>query len=303
MSDDSVRDEPGATYGVYVSGLRGSAAEFEHELVAQGMSEARAREVVGALPCFVKRDVPLDVARAYETAFQRAGAWVSVENWATTTNPAAYQSARRAPLELPLPPPKDVPRLPRNLPRGTVPAEPGPPRAIDVKPIIVQREHWAKRYAPSGIAILVLFVLATYPYGCQKVTRQELLLKESIDDVSVAMGNLNAKGYVVTDADIVASVQSIGDEIGLDIERDEITIDSEDVVVVRSGNRCEVRDMPVSVAKLPMWERDRLLANIGSCHYPRHVVRVHIAHRARVGLYAQTLDFTRYMALDDYRPD
>jgi len=65
-------------YDVFVSDLQVSSIEFVTRLVRQGMSPGRAEQVAQNLPCFVKRGVPMLVARQYLNVFEHAGATVSL---------------------------------------------------------------------------------------------------------------------------------------------------------------------------------------------------------------------------------
>jgi hypothetical protein len=78
------------SYGVYISGLVGDVEAFVAGLVAQGMSEATARKVAASIPAFVKRQVSLEVAQKYKRVFEQAGAFVMIEDWDKTNNPAAF---------------------------------------------------------------------------------------------------------------------------------------------------------------------------------------------------------------------
>ncbi len=308
-----------STYGVFVSGIHRSPEEFEAHLVREGMSAARARGVVESMPCFVKRDVPLAVANEYKAAFERAGAWVVVENWQTTRNPAAYLGGprRASDDEIPLPPP----RPPRKTPRGTTPLrtdvrppasgpeattlrEPAPKRHAvrSWRPPEIVPEHWAKRHGPSAIAIALLLGIASYFYGCQKVMRQDHVMRGKVSDLSVALENLNALGAPVTDDDIVTEVKAVGAGVGLDIETDEIDITADEIVMDGTGRSCRVVSMPDTVALLPQYEKDIILRNARTCNLPRWIVGIHVRHDARWGLYSHTIEFTRYVPVREYVP-
>jgi len=167
------------TYGVFVTGIAHGVEEVRARLIADGMSAPRADELLRNIPCFAKRDVPLEKAQAYKTAFERAGLWAILENWQTTTNPAAWRpegdtytavpidqvsaptargSDRGAKVELEL----DLPELPKlDLPLAA-PAEAPPPlqlsaperarRASERKPRPTPRHALPAPGTAAGIA-------------------------------------------------------------------------------------------------------------------------------------------------------
>jgi hypothetical protein len=65
-------------HDVFVSRLLRPVEEFKLNLIRQGMSAARADQVILAVPCFVKRGVSLTIAKRYKQAFEAAGAWAQV---------------------------------------------------------------------------------------------------------------------------------------------------------------------------------------------------------------------------------
>jgi hypothetical protein len=291
------------TYGVYVSGFPGPVEQLEVRLVQQGMSEARAREVVASMPCFVKRNVPIDVAVRYKRAFEAAGAWVTIENWQTTANPAACTGyvAR----------PGDEPVLEFEAASGTdqgatiaeeATADEAPAPAASPRPSYSPRpEHPLTKHLPAGIVVAIALVIGSYFYGCAHVMGVESDFKELMGDVGVALENRNARGLTVTREAIAGEVRALGRRAGIAIDDSGVRVSPERIRVRRNGfGGCAIVHLPDTARLLPVWERDALLRDAASCDVPGWIVGIRVATRVRWGLYSRRVEFERFALVREY---
>lgn len=343
------------TYGVFVSGLRLSADEFAANLQYEGMSAERARQVVESIPCFVKKDVPLPVAEKFKLAFEKAGAWVVLENWQETQNPAADKPnedevhagspidlpplsldddalrARRptpsarlsAPLgddglmDLPLPDPAELPPLSpapsardahaapppgvhfevRDLKHATVeqsldtyavakpPARVSEPQVQAWKPIEIVREPWLKRNYLSLILGGIAMMIGLYCYGCYDVMATESCMKKKMSQLSVVLGNKNARRQKVSAGDVTYEAQVLAHKCGVKVSEEQVVVEADSLMVVRSPQgTCHMTNVPDTFQLLPHYEKEEILRGAQDCMLPNWIVRVEMKGDLRWGI-------------------
>jgi hypothetical protein len=330
----ALMDEP-TTYGVFVSGVAGSVDEFRDGLVAQGMSEERAEQVAMSMPCFVKRDVPLAVAEQYKQAFEQAGAWVVLENWQTTQNPAActgyvdrdddepaleFAVAVGTPLrsveaaeaiDVPPPPGPDEEfevareretsrptRFPPTVPPPMSPASPSRSK----RPSMPPREHPMMRWLPGAIIAALILIPGSYMYGCTRVMQKQRDFNEQLGELGRVLENRNAKGRIVSEAIIVREVQQLASGAGVDVDRDEVTVMAEPIEVVRDpfSGGCRVGAWPEAMQYLSAQSQARLVRESQSCGVPRWIISVRVDTSVRWGLASEDLRFEKHVPVIRY---
>jgi hypothetical protein len=260
--------------------------------------------------------VPLHIAQHYKNAFERAGAWVVIENWQTTQNPAVFDgsfvkrpadepdialefvTARETSGELESIPDSDEPPAPDAEASEPVADSPEPrPHEVTLPP----QPDRLTRWTPPAIAIGILLLAGSYVFGCVRVASTESRLEKEVVDLGIVLENHNARGIVVTPDVIVEDVQEIGRRVGVDIEVNEVDVSPEKIGVRRDPmGGCVVTSMPDTARHLPVWERDSLLRDMRSCDGPRWIVGIRVATRLRWGLYSQRVEFERFAPVLHY---
>jgi hypothetical protein len=197
--------------------------------------------------------------------------------------------------ESPPPPPLAAP--------GPEAAPTRPPAPQEFRIYIPPAQHPLKKWLPHIIAGTILFLAGSYVYGCTRVLQKETAFRKGIPDISVDLENLNATGSVVTAEDVIAAIQKVGQQTGVDVDADDIVITPERVEFERlPGGQCHVGRIPDSRMHLPRWEQDRILRGVQTCDLPGWILRMDIHARARWLFNSNTITITRYAPVNDYEP-
>jgi len=302
--------EQETTYGVFVSGVAGPLDEFQDNLIDEGMSEAVAAEVIRSMPCFVKRDVPLPVAQTYKSVFERAGAWVMLENWQTTTNPAAHQGFMERRSDEPSLELATAAGAYRAVSRrdnleldwaerdGEQVAEQSLPERERVEAAVrypmTPRESRFHRSLPLMISVGLALLIGSYVYGCARVAQKQGNFNDELRDLNRVLENHNARGTTLTEAMIVEVVRELADDAGVSVDKSEIVVTADPIAVERHPyGGCIVEKWPDSVRYLPRFSYQRLLSLARSCDVPRWIIGVRVNTSVRWGLASQQLEFYR----------
>ena len=142
-----------------------------------------------------------------------------------------------------------------------------------------------------------LFVfIATYCYGCSQVMSKSVSFRSNIGDVNRRLENVNAKGQVVTAAEVVYQVRMIGHENGVKISENDVEVSAEPLGQVELGNgHCKMVNVPFeTIQKLPQAEIDFIMKSPSSCMVPDAIITIKISATARWGFNSRDIDIDRY---------
>jgi len=177
-------------------------------------------------------------------------------------------------------------------------------KKVDVAALpTVEEEPWLKRRYPHIIIGVILLLVGSYLYGCTKVMAASGKLRRELSDVNRILENVNARGEVVTNDDVVAAVQEVGKRCGVGISRNHIEILGESLHQERlPGGVCHAGRIPDSFQLLPRTDQQMIVQNIKTCTAPDWIVTIRVSTTARWGLFSREIDATRVTWVRAYEP-